>query len=67
MKKIHVLLVALLSVAGSQMMAKCGCAMEHGSTKAERKEHRAEERKRRKERKEARKKAKKEKRAHAAN
>lgn len=60
MKKMVLLIAALMSIAGAQLMADCkSCSMKHGASKEERKAHneemrenrekRAEERKRRKE------------------
>jgi hypothetical protein len=58
MNKKLIVIAALLSIAGSQLMAEgCNaCAMKHGSTKEEREEYREEK----KERREARRKAHKE-------
>ncbi|MFI5333241.1 MAG: hypothetical protein ACHQVS_04030 [Candidatus Babeliales bacterium] len=60
MNKKLLILAALVSVAGAQLMADCkACQMKHDSTREERQEYREEKRKRRKERREAKKEEKK--------
>ena len=56
-KKLIVVIAALLSVAGSQLIAEgcTKCAMKHGSTKEERAAHTEQKKKNRKARKEAKK------------
>ena len=65
MKKMVLLIAALMSVAGSQLMADCtACAMKHGASKEERKAHRDQQRENRKKRKQERKAKKQNKKRH---
>lgn len=60
MNKKLLILTALVSVAGAQLLAHCkACQMKHDSTKEERQEYREEKRERRKARRQAKKESKK--------